>query len=353
MDADTTAAAGGRAERVIVISMMKSGTHLLKELMLALGYSLYGHVRITPQVRPTLDQETRGRVARMVYDDATLTRLLSEPEPVFDEAAEQAWEALAWSWQLRFGMPLTTWYSMALVNTGLVEQACRRTAGSDFAETPGGICWMFHEFDLRKIDGHFLHEWAATGEPRIIFNYRDPRDMILSMVNFLCGATGRGLSAFNNLQTFRSILVSKPTLEERITYALTDDSFPGNQDDFKRMVWLLHHPNVCTTTFEELAGPLGGGTADLQLRAAARLLDFLGIKEHAPQDVTGKLFNRNAFSFHRGQIGDWREVFTNKQCRLAEARFADVLPLYGYPARRRASRAWAWPGSVSPREGHR
>jgi hypothetical protein len=46
--------------------------------------------------------------------------------------------------------------------------------------------------------------------------------------------------------------------------------------------------------------------------------------------VTGKLFNRHAFSFHRGQIGDWREAFTDKHCRLAEARFGDVLPLYGY-----------------------
>jgi hypothetical protein len=103
------------------------------------------------------------------------------------------------------------------------------------------------------------------------------------------------------------------------------------------MLWLLHHPDVCKTTFEELAGPQGGGTADSQLRATARLLDFLGIKDHAPRDVTGKLFNRDAFSFHKGQIGGWREVFTSKQCRLAEARFKDVLPLYGYPAKRRPS----------------
>jgi hypothetical protein len=330
MAADTAGLAGGRAERVIVISLMKSGTHLLQELMVALGYRVYGHVRITPQARPALDQDTRGRVARMVYDEGTLDRLLSEPEPVFNEAADQAWEALAWSWQLRFGMPLATWYSTALINTGLVEQACRRTAGSDFAQTPAGICWFLHEFDITKIDGHFLHEWAVTGEPRIIFNYRDPRDVVLSMVNFLGGATGRGLSAFNNLQTFKSILVSKSTLEERITYALTDDSFPCNRNDFKRMQWLLHHPDVCKTTFEELAGPQGGGTADSQLQATARLLDFLGIKEQSPQDVTGKLFNRHAFSFHRGQIGDWREAFTDKHCRLAEARFGDVLPLYGY-----------------------
>jgi hypothetical protein len=319
-----------------VISLMKSGTHLLQELMAALGYSVYGHARITSQRRPALDMDTRRRIACMVYDDATLTRLLAEPESVFNEAADRAWEALAWSWQLRFGMPLRTWYSAELINTGLVEQAHRRTMGSDFAQTPARTCWILHEFDIRKIDGHFLQEWAATGEPRIIFNYRDPRDMVLSMVNFLCGATGQGLSAFSNLQAFRSILVSKPTLEERITYALTDDSFPCNQDGFKRMFWLLHHPDVCKTTFEELAGPEGGGSASSQTRATARLIDFLGVPDQSPQDVTGRLFNRNAFSFYRGQIGGWREVFTDEHCRLAEARFGDVLPLYGYTAKRRS-----------------
>jgi hypothetical protein len=166
-------------------------------------------------------------------------------------------------------------------------------------------------------------------------NFRDPRDTLLSMVNYMCGATGRGLSVFSNLRTFRSILVSMPTLEERITYALTDDSFPSSGDDFRRTLWLLHHPDVCKTSFEELVGPQGGGTADSQLQATARLLDFPGIKDRPLEEVTGKLFNRNTFSFHRGQIGDWREVFTDKQRRLAEARFGDLLPLYGYPARRR------------------
>ena len=58
---------------------------------------------------------------------------------------------------------------------------------------------------------------------------------------------------------FSEILQSKETLEEQLTYALTDPSFPV-QGDFHRMLWLLNHPNVCKTSFEELVGP----------RAAAR-----------------------------------------------------------------------------------
>jgi hypothetical protein len=322
--------AEGCAERVILISMMKSGTHLLNELMLALGYGMYGHVRVQPDTRPVLDKDTRWRLAGMVYDEDTLTSLKSQGEPEFRDATYRAWEALAWTWQLRFGLPLTTLYSSELADTGLVREAYRRTAGSSFAETPAGVCWTFHEFDLKRIDGSFLREWAETGEPRIIFNYRDPRDLILSLINFLCGQTGRGLSSFNNLPVFSNILMSKGSLEEKITYALTDESFPCQVSDFKRMLWLLHHPRVCKVSFEELIGPSGGGSAQSQLQATARLIDFLGATSRSPEDLAGALYNPQAFSFFRGQVGTWREDFTAANRSLAQDRLGEVLALYGY-----------------------
>jgi hypothetical protein len=319
-----------RAERIILISMMKSGTHLISELLAALGYRMHGHVRVRPETKPVLDRETRWRVAGMVYDDERLTDLKSRDESVFNDATDQAWETLAWSWRLRLGMPLTNQYSADLVNTELVRDTYCRTTGSSFTETPAGVCWVLHEFDIRKIDGAFLRDWSETGEPRIIFNYRDPRDVMLSMINFCCGQTRGGLSAINNLQAFSRILLAKPSLEERLTYALTDESFPCQAADYKRMLWLLHHPNVYATSFEELVGPNGGGSAESQLRATAGLIDFLGATDHSPGDVTKTLFNRDAFTFFKGQIGAWREVFTDEHRRIAAARFGEVLPLYGY-----------------------
>lgn len=322
--------ANTRADRVLLISMMKSGTHLVKELMVALGYGMYGHVRVGPDIKPVLDKNTRWRVANMAYNDEKIAKLKSLGEPEFNDETDRAWEALAWSWQMRFGMPLTSWYSTELSNTGLIEETHRRTAGSSFTETPADVCWVLHEFDIRKIDGAFLREWAETGEPRIIFNYRDPRDTILSMINFLCGRTKEGLSAFNNLRAFSNILLAKPSLEERLTYALTDESFPCQAGDFKRMLWLLHHPNVCKVSFEELVGPKGGGSAESQLSTAARLIDFLGASANSPQDVAATLYNRDAFSFFRGQVGGWRDVYTAEHRRIAEARLGEVISLYGY-----------------------
>lgn len=320
-----------KAPRVIIISIMKSGTHILQELMVALGYGMYGAgVRLRPEILPLLDRETRWRIARIAYDKQAVAALEDADEGEFARATDRAWDALSWSWHMRFDQPLTTWFTRAMVDTGFVEQVHRRAVGTDFAETPRDVCWVFNQFDITKLDGHFLREWSETGEPRIIFNYRDPRDMTLSMVNFLCGKTGRGFSNYNDFLVFSDILKSKTTFSEQLGYALSDPYFPPAQRDMSHLIWLLNHPNVCKTSFEELVGPRGGGSAAAQTAALGRILEFLGVEDTSPADIAGRLFNPEVFSFYRGQIGGWRTAFTAEHQRLAQERFGDVLRLYGY-----------------------
>jgi hypothetical protein len=321
----------GQAQRVIVVSLVKSGTHLLQELMIALGYRMYGAgVRVSPGAHPVLDNETRWRIADMVFDKPTINELeTGEEEDQFIEATNRAWEALGWSWHIRLAQPLATWYSRELIDTGFVEQVHRKAVGTDFSQTPAGVCWMINQLDITRVDGHFLREWAESGQPKIIFNYRDPRDVALSLVNFLCERTGRGYSDYNNMPAFSEILKSKATLEEQVAYALTDPSFPGHGDLY-RMLWLLHHPDVCKTSFEELVGSRGGGSAEAQASVLARVFEFLGVTDRTPADVADRLFNPGSFTFYRGQIGAWKKAFTPRLRRLTEDRLGDLLRLYGY-----------------------
>jgi hypothetical protein len=306
---------------------MKSGTHLIQELFVALGYGIYGQSRIPPELRPVLDEETRLRVARLVYPEEVRAQLETREEPLFTGATDQAWEALGWAWQIRLGLPLENRYGFEVTNAELVAQAHRRSASSDFADTPSGVCWVLPELDVKRIDGRFVREWSSSGEPRIVFNYRDPRDVLLSMVNFLAGRTRQGVGTFSEFQVFERILAAKPSLEEQLTYALADPSFPGS-GDFERALWLLHHPNVCKVSFEELVGPEGGGSAERQAAAVARVVDFVGA-EYA-EDLARRLYRRDAFSFYKGRIGGWRDAFTAEHLRLFERRFGEVLSLYGY-----------------------
>lgn len=312
----------------MVISLMKSGTHLIQELMVGLGYGMYGSSRIPPAIRPVFDDETRSRIARTVYDEETFSALSGSGAEAFEKAAAEAWEALGWAWQLRLGMPLQSRYGAAIVNQDLVHQALRRTAGTSFAETPAGVCWIFTELDVRRIDGRFVQGWTETGDPRIVFMYRDPRDVVLSMVNFVCGRTAQGFGNFSENLVFNRVLCALPTLAQQLTYALTDPAFPA-VGDFERSLWLLHHPDVCKVSFEELVGSRGGGSDEAQAAAVSRILDFVGVDMDA-QAVARKLFRTDSFTFFKGQIGSWREAFTPEHEPLIERRLGEMIALYGY-----------------------
>ncbi len=298
--------------------------------MTALGYGMAGSgVRLRPEILPEFSEETRWQIARLGYEEEAISRLKTSSAEQFTEATDRAWEALVFSWERRLAQPLASWYTRASLETGFAAQVHRQAVGSDFAATPPGVCWVINQLDIKQVDGQFLREWSQTGEPRIIFNYRDPRDMLLSFVNFLCGKTGRGFSNYNDLLPISEILNSKATLEDRLAYALADRSFPG-LGDHQRMLWLLHHPKVCKTSFEELIGPRGGGSAQAQVRALSRVFEFLGVTDTEPAGVAGRLFNPDVFSFYRGQIGGWRQAFTPALARLVDDRFGEVLQAYGY-----------------------
>jgi hypothetical protein len=317
------------ADRVLLVSLMKSGTHLIQELMVALGYGIYGTSRIPPEIRPVFDDDTRLEIARLVYDDPSYDKVVAaKGTDTFVKETDEAWSALGWAWQCRFGMPLASRYGVSVINHPLVEQALHRTSSVPFARTPRNVCWMVTPLDLRSVDGRFLQEWTETGAPRIIFMYRDPRDVILSMVNFLSGKTAQGFGNFSENLAYSRILSTKETLEDKLTYALSDPSFPCN-GDHERCLWLLNHPDVCKISFEELVGAAGGGSAAAQEAAVARVVDFLGAP-HDPQTLAGRLFRRDSFTFYRGQIGSWREAFTPAHERLIASRLQEVIDLYGY-----------------------
>jgi hypothetical protein len=197
-----------------------------------------------------------------------------------------------------------------------------------FSDTPPGLCWMFHELDVDAVDGSFLSEWVETGEPPLIFNYRDPRDTVVSMINFLEGRTREGYGNFYEFDIFSAILAGKPTWEEKIDYALRDPSFLG-RDQFEKALWLLNHPRVCKVRYEDLVGPHGGGSAERQIDAVDRILRHVRC-DADPRAVAEHVYNPASWSFFRGRTGGWREVFTARNIARFDEQFGDILAQYGY-----------------------
>lgn len=305
--------------------MKKAGTHLIQELMVSLGYRIYGQSRIPQSAKVTLSSEEQRRYIELLHGPEEYQQL---PASAVGPRAQESWDSIGWAWQMRLGLPLKSHYGTELVESYQVQDALRKTSRMKFSETPEGLCWIFHDFDVQLIDGQFLAEWETSREPAVIYLYRDPRDTVLSMVNFLSGRTRQGYGTFSDFTVFNTILKAKPDLRSQLRYALSDDSFPG-VSDHQRMRWLLHHPKVCKVAFEDLIGERGGGSRERQEACIRRVINHIQA-DADPEAMAKEIYNEAAFTFFKGRAGTWRDVFDEECLALADRRFGSLLGDYGY-----------------------
>ncbi|MEU5553654.1 hypothetical protein ABZ738_28175 [Micromonospora sp. NPDC047793] len=322
-----------RAPRAMVISFQKSGTHLMQELMLELDYRIVGVPRPAPHTVPQFDDEQLRSIAALVlskteYDDLLSLRGEAGGDKAFTDRAEDAWSALVWHWYQRLGQQVVNRYGQTRIDFAETIVSNSYLPYTRFADTPAGLCWMFHELDIHRVDGSFLSEWVETESPPLVLNYRDPRDAVISMINFLEGRTREGYGNFYEADIFSTILASKPTWDEKIDYALRDPSFLA-RDQFEKALWLYHHPKVCNVRYEDLIGPRGGGSRRSQVEAIDRVLRHIGSNRDA-EAVADKVYNPDSWSFYKGRSGGWRERFSERNLARFTEQFGDLLEQYDY-----------------------
>jgi hypothetical protein len=323
-----------RAENVLVVSLRKSGTHLLKEVMTGLGYVLNGAVSPAGVQPRRLGRQAALRVLDAMYTPDEISALKqSDDGAAVSQAINRAVTAFNRAWSARLGMPTAAAADSSPEADRLTARALSRQSGYRFSDAPGGVCWFTHDLDLRRVDENFLLDWARTGSPRIILNYRDPRDVLLSMVNFLAEKDDGRLGEFPDHLVYSGILKSVQDPRERISIALTDPDFPGS-NSFERALWLLRHPQICKVSFEALVGPEGGGSAAAQAGEIKKITDFLGLADESDttrlETLAHQIFNRDSYTFRSGRAGAWREHFTPEHHTLFERRYGHLLRLYGY-----------------------
>jgi hypothetical protein len=278
---------------------------------------------------PPLNRETAWRILQLVYSPEELAALAEcNQRDVVDLRTAHALNAFVEAWCGRLGVSGRPPTSHAHAPAELVARVRAAPAARRFSDTPEGICWFLHQLDPERVDESFMREWTETGQPRIVLVHRDPRDVLLSMVTFLAEANPSRLGAFADHHSYAGIMRAASNVADRLTIALTDPYFPGT-DAFERGLWLLRHPQVAKVSYEQLVGPIGGGSAAAQLAAVGRLAKFLDA-EVEPATVARKIYNPASHTFQRGRIGAWREHFTPQHTQLFEDRYGSVLRLYGY-----------------------
>ncbi|MFJ4923520.1 hypothetical protein [Streptomyces sp. NPDC088725] len=310
------------APQLIVVSPHGSGTPLLTEATTALGYTPCGTMsgakgpsgawRPGPgEVHPLLTAAYGPDRAALL-----LRRQGGEGdnlETAFQEAVSALWRV----WWMRLGQPVTL---ASPVDPGLEGRLARVPDSELPGLLPGRGCWYVTSLELRRADGGFLRAWQATGNPPVIFHHRDPRDRIISQIRLLSQPAGQVGSLPEHL-VYRDIISALPTMDARITFALTDPGFPGTAEA-RHCQWLAHHPAVTVITHEDLAGPAHGGSAEARQRALARLRETTG---HAAPAVELPAPSAAASEGDDLTVGAWRAHFTPAHERLLSRYHGDLL----------------------------
>lgn len=305
------------APQVIVVSPRGSGTPLLAEATTTLGYTPYGTMSGTgPGGERTGPGEVYPLLTAARGQDQAL-RLLHGPREDLEAAFHDAVNALWRVWWTRLGQPVTRASPVAPA----LESTLARVPDRDLARLlPGRGCWYVTCLDLQRADAGFLRAWHAGGQPPLVYHHRDVRDRIITQIRLLSRPAGHVGSLPDHL-VYRDIISALPTMNARITFALTDPGFPG-VEDARRSRWLLHHPAVSVITHEDLAGPAHGGTAEARDRALTRLRNATGHPAPGggtcPQPPDGGGGEDLA-------AGVWRRYFTPGHERLLQQHHADLL----------------------------
>ncbi|WP_380280565.1 hypothetical protein [Kitasatospora purpeofusca] len=306
--------------QLIVVSPRGSGTPLLARITAALGYTPYGTMSGTQPdsgdrpgpgeasrlLRAAYGQEKAGRLLRGQYDNRT------ELEAAFQPAVTALWRV----WWTRLGQPVTA----ASPVDPVLEDRLSRIPDSELPRLlPGRGCWYVNSLDLERADAGFLRAWHATARPPIVYHHRDVRDRIIEQIRLLSRPAGRVGSLPDHL-VYRDIVSALPTMDARITLALTDPAFPGMREA-RRCQWLLRHPAVFVLTHEELTGPAHGGTAEARDRALHRLLAAVG--HPAPGAALAALPEPESDEL---PVGAWRTHFSPEHERLLRQHHGGLLP---------------------------
>lgn len=308
--------------QMIAVSLPGSGTSLLTDVTRALGYTSYGTMSGDPAA--DAGQPGPGEVYALLTAAYGPDRTALLLNPAHDRASletafQQAVSALWRVWWTRLGQPVTL---ASPVDPDTESRLARLPDTTLLALLPGRGCWYVTGLDLRHADADLLRGWHARSQPPIVYHHRDIRDRIISQIRALGGPADRVGSLPEHL-IYRDILATRPTLDAKITLALTDPGFPGMREAHRGQ-WLLHHPAVCVITHEELAGPTLGGTTEARQQALTRLRRATGCP--VPPEAADIPPPRAHGATDDLAVGIGRALFTPDHERLLRHHHGALLP---------------------------
>lgn len=248
--------------RVIVNSLPKSGTHLVESLLELLGYS-----ELEGGFGGSLVRRSHRNIFKNIKKYLRTTNDFNKGIPIDLDDVDTLID-VGWLTKNRLSK-LTTegFYSGHIPYSQILEN-------------------VLEQFDVR-----------------MIFITRDPRDVVVSYVNYhLKNSHLPYHTLFHQLGFFEAV---KTVLTDDWQQGIARKSLRSRIQSVKG--WT--DSNVAYwTTFEKLVGPNGGGTTEEQFDEIKKIANVLQIDLSGLSlvDLSDRLFNSSSQTFHKGQIGGWK-----------------------------------------------
>jgi hypothetical protein len=176
-----------------------------------------------------------------------------------------------------------------------------------------------HFLPVQQLRDHVAQKGVST-----IFVTRDPRDVLVSMLNF---SRARQLpvhvaAMLDGLSDEEALLLLLEGRDKLVPFASYFDAYHD---------W-LDAPGVTLFRFEDLIGADGGGDDARQRDMCVRLAELAGFapNDSAITSAKHRMFNVRAGTFFKGQIGSWRAAFTPTVSRVYERHAGWLAPRWGY-----------------------
>jgi hypothetical protein len=163
---------------------------------------------------------------------------------------------------------------------------------------------------------------------KVLLILRDPRDIAVSLVNYLRKQRYHPLHGYFRDLPFDRALVHAI---EGLDRSVAGRALPSLCDRLGTYVAWTNQPRCYTLKFEELVGEKGGGSAQDQRRVLEAAVHHLGLPydEQTHQRIASRLFGGTA-TFHRGTTQQWRERYNEAHLQLAREHLSDLLTQLGY-----------------------
>ncbi|MBW3696756.1 hypothetical protein EK599_13740 [Vibrio sp. T187] len=263
---------------VIIVSLHKSGTNLVTKLLENMGYDCFGS---------GIKHSYEG-----IYQDLKANKHLS----MFDAYQEDPSSILAESDKL-----------YELTKYRLDNKKC---------------------LVLHSLNKETYERIVSELDVEIIFNYRDPRAVLVSFVNYLSSKAKEDFTQVSGYIELSSILKRLPTMEQRLSFVIT--KIPNYITGvFQSNAWLLDQPNILKITYEDLVGDQGGGCEQKQHLTIKSIISVLQ-EEHRVDDLAESLYSTQSRTFQRGKANAWGGDFTPELTALFNNKYLPVLEQYGY-----------------------